>query len=278
MTLIASFRTADGIVLAGDSLATMNAQLRLQGEVPAKCPECEHEFTLQPKIQTQIPASTFPYAQKVFPFLGEFGIGTFGAGEVFGKTMWFAITELQSGLSKNKRTELLKGGVKAVASDIGKHIHALLKKQVGEAKKLKELGAKSIVGFQIVGYDDDTAKTLEVNIGNGVRTEEHTGRTCTVSGMKEVVKALWDLGSAEGRYLPPLQVFSLQDAINYVDFLIRTTSLCQQFSQSIPGVGGDIDIALVTPFNGFQWIRQKPLGKVLAGGKGGQGIDKAAGS
>jgi len=264
MTLIASFRTADGIVLAGDSLATMSARLQFQGEVPAKCPECQHEFTLKPSINAQIPASTFPYAQKVFAFLESYGIGTFGASEVFGKTMWFAITELETSLGKTRRSELLSDGVRVAANAIGKHIHELLKKQVGGLKKMKELGSRTVVGFQIVGYDDDVAKSVEVNIGNGVRTKEHTGRTCTVSGMKEIVAALWDLGSKDPRYHPPVQAFSLQDAINYVDFLIRTTALCQQFSQVIPGVGGDVDIALVTPFNGFQWIRQKELGKVLA--------------
>ncbi|MCK4599895.1 hypothetical protein KAU37_08785 [Candidatus Bipolaricaulota bacterium] len=269
MTLIASFRTADGIVIAGDSLATMSAQLRFQSEVPARCPKCKHEFILKPKIQAQIPASTFPYAQKVFPFLDDFGVGTFGAGEVLGKTMWFAITELESSMSKTKKSDLVAGGAGAVAGAVGKHIHRLLKKEVGGVEKLKKLGKKTVVGFQIVGYDGDVAKTVEVKIGNGVQTEEHIGRTCTVSGMREVVTALWDLAKKEARYAPPVQVFSLQDAINYVDFLIRTTSLCQQFSQAIPGVGGDIDIALVTPFNGFQWIRQKELGKVLAGGRNG---------
>lgn len=266
MTLIASLRTADGIVLAGDSLATMNARLQLHSEVPTKCPECGHDYKIKPNIQAQIPATTMPFAQKVFPFLDDYGLGTFGAGEVASKTMWFAITELQGSLTKGVATKLRNEGVAAVAAKIGKHVHDLLKEQMGGLKKMKSLGKKNVVGFQVVGYDDGEPKTIEVGIGNGVKTIEHTERGCHVSGMSEVVQALWDLGNANARYKPTLGLFSLQDAVNYADYLIRTTALTQQFSQSIPGVGGDVDIALVTPFNGFQWIRQKALGRVLMGG------------
>jgi hypothetical protein len=266
MTLIASLRTADGIVLAGDSLATMNARLQLHSEVPAKCPECGHHYKIKSNIQAQIPATTMPFAQKVFPFLDDYGVGTFGSGEVAGKTMWFAITELQESLTKGVATKLRNEGVAAVAARIGKHVHDLLKAQMGDLKKMKSLGKRNVAGFQIVGYDDGKPKTIEVGIGNGVKTTEYTNRGCKVSGMSEVVNALWDLGKANALYHPPMGLFSLQDAVNYADFLIRTTALAQQFSQSIPGVGGDVDIALVTPFNGFQWIRQKTLGKVLMTG------------
>jgi hypothetical protein len=57
----------------------------------------------------------------------------------------------------------------------------------------------------------------------------------------------------------------LQDAIEYARFLIRTTIDFQRFTDgtnsdkgSIPGVGGDIDIAVVTP-TGFEWISRKSL-------------------
>ena len=78
-----------------------------------------------------------------------------------------------------------------------------------------------------------------------------------------MVQAVWGLHKTHPESQPPYHVFSLQDAIDYAEFLIRTTIAHQRFSQTIPNVGGDIDIALVTPFDGFQWIRQKPLGKLL---------------
>jgi hypothetical protein len=79
------------------------------------------------------------------------------------------------------------------------------------------------------------------------------------------VQAIWSLQKEHPENQPPYHTFSVQDAIDYAEFLIQTTISHQRFSQTIPSVGGDIDIALVTPFDGFQWIRQKPLGKVLGG-------------
>lgn len=56
-----------------------------------------------------------------------------------------------------------------------------------------------------------------------------------------------------------------QDAIDFAIFLIRTTIDAQRFSDGIfmapgafPGVGGAIDVALVTP-GSFQWIQQKAI-------------------
>lgn len=77
------------------------------------------------------------------------------------------------------------------------------------------------------------------------------------------MQAIWRLYKERPEDQPPYPLFSLQDAINYAGFLIRTTIDHQQFSQKIPDVGGDIDVATVTLLGGFQWIRQKPLNQIL---------------
>lgn len=73
-------------------------------EQEVTCPECEHVQVVTTTIEQPLSftASTFTYAQKVFPFLGKFGVGTFGAGQVANKTMHFAIRELEASLKKNK--------------------------------------------------------------------------------------------------------------------------------------------------------------------------------
>jgi len=59
---------------------------------------------------------------------------------------------------------------------------------------------------------------------------------------------------------------TLQDAIDFCVLMTRTTESIQRFSDGtvlspggIPGVGGDIDIAIMTPANGFIWLKQKTL-------------------
>lgn len=59
---------------------------------------------------------------------------------------------------------------------------------------------------------------------------------------------------------------TLQDGIDFCGLMIQTTSAMQRFSDGInadpgdmPGVGGPIDIAVITPNNGFVWINKKKL-------------------
>ncbi|MDD3984662.1 MAG: hypothetical protein PHY59_01940 [Methanobacterium sp.] len=59
---------------------------------------------------------------------------------------------------------------------------------------------------------------------------------------------------------------TLQDGIDFCGLMIQTTSAMQRFSDGInadpgdmPGVGGPIDIAVITPDNGFVWINKKKL-------------------
>lgn len=57
----------------------------------------------------------------------------------------------------------------------------------------------------------------------------------------------------------------LQDAIELAKLLIETTSAIQKFSDGtfggrvIHGVGGAVDVAVITPFEGFHWIAKKKL-------------------
>lgn len=59
---------------------------------------------------------------------------------------------------------------------------------------------------------------------------------------------------------------TLQDAIDFCKLAIETTSAIQRFSDGIagdpgdmPGVGGPVDIAVITPKKGFVWVSRKNL-------------------
>ena len=243
MTLIVSLRILDGIVIAGDSLSTMMTQG--QGQPP-------------------VPAATFSYAQKVFPFCKKFGVGTFGTGLLAGKSIYFAMRLLEQTL-QDSETDC--GGITEAAKQIGDEIYELVKEQLRLDNISIEMlpDDQIILGFQIVGYDDTQPKTINLHIGKQVSVQVYDQLGCTIAGSQEVVQAIWGLYHQQPQSQPPYQIFSLQDAIDYAEFLIRTTIDHQRFSQTIPNVGGDIDMALVTLFDGFRWIRQKPIGRVLEG-------------
>ena len=191
--------------------------------------------------------------------MGEFGVGTSGAGQVMGKTMYFAMRELEKEVrAKDKQDWPTK--VSEVADLIGKRAHDLLMKQTTamslDINTLPDTWEP--LSFQVVGYEAETATTILIGIGKGVNKQTFTGGGCTVMGQREVVGALWGL-TPDADDKPIYDQFSLQDAITYAEFLISATASHQQFLRTMPTVGGDIDVALITPFDHFKWIRQKPL-------------------
>jgi len=59
---------------------------------------------------------------------------------------------------------------------------------------------------------------------------------------------------------------TIQDAIDFCVLMTRTTESIQRFSDGtllqpggIPGVGGEIDIAVITSEHGFHWLKKKKL-------------------
>lgn len=61
------------------------------------------------------------------------------------------------------------------------------------------------------------------------------------------------------RYDIRYDIMSLQDAIDFAVFLARATIEAQRFNQkAVMGVGGDIDVAVITS-DGFRWIQKKKL-------------------
>lgn len=94
-----------------------------------------------------------------------------------------------------------------------------------------------------------------------------------VENIPFVKAAIQKLGSEEiSKQLNSLQyaiqwgTMTLQDAIDFCKLAIETTSAIQRFSDGItgdpgdmPGVGGPVDIAVITPKKGFVWVSKKNL-------------------
>lgn len=80
-------------------------------------------------------------------------------------------------------------------------------------------------------------------------------------GQEEINKQLRNL-----EYVIQWGTMTLQDAIDFCVLMVQTTSAIQRFSDGIaadpgdmPGVGGVVDVAVITPDKGFVWINKKKL-------------------
>ena len=265
MTLIVSLRIPDGIVIAGDSLLTLMKREWLDNKTDVTCPECNHKHEIRNRLQTPpTPATTFPHTQKVFPFCGKFGVGIYEPGLLANKPVYSVMRLFEQNLKEQEKSF---DSVTEIAEKISLEIHNLLKEQWARENTLVDTLPEDqiFLGFQVVGYDGIEPKTINVLIGKNARCEVLETFGCTASGSQEVVQAIWDLYKKNPDKQPPYNLFSLQDAVDYAEFLIDTTITHQRFALMNPNVGGDIDIAVITPFDGFQWIRQKSLGKILEG-------------
>jgi hypothetical protein len=253
--------------LAGDSLATMMGNLAIQADVDVICPQCGHSHVTPTTIQgLPMPSTTFSYAQKVFPFLNDYGVGTYGIGLLTGKTTYFAMRELEQEIQR-KSINQRPSDVEKVADVIGDYFLKLLQE---DAKNNgvdinQQPDEWRPLGFQIGGYKDKKATTVEVQIGKDVRKAVHNTSGVTVTGQTDVAMAFFQRYQQNPQDQPAYEVFSLQDAISYADFLINTTATHQKFSRMTATVGGEIDVALITPFDHFKWIKQKSLQSLIGG-------------
>ena len=238
MTMIVSVLVQDGIVLAGDSIITLK------------------------ETAESTPMKTFPNCQKIFPFYDSFGIGTWGRGSINSKSVYFAVRELEN---RFKARDICFNTVDEVAQAIADH----LEEQVWEDDRGK---IKDPLGGYVVGYAEQTARVIEFNCTSSdshgactIESVNHEDLGSYIGGITEIAEIIQDLYGASGDPdYPPFGIFSLQNAMDFASFLIRTTVEFQHFSSRLATVGGSIDVAVVTRLDGFLWVQQhQPVTAIL---------------
>jgi len=263
VSLVVSLRIPDGVVIAADSLSTLQGHLAVKTHMQAKCPKCKEDLTFgnPPALQMPVPLSTSSFAQKLFPLCSRFGVGAYGWSLLSNRTVGYYIETLNNEI-KSKEIAGVTDAAQLILDKFDRLIHDCIS-DIGNAPE-----DYFPMGFHVAGYDDSEGKTIEVKIGKNSRLESINELGCAVSGSGNVVAKLWELGEENESHKANFGIFSLQDAIDYADFLISATASYQRFAQMIPNVGGEVDIALVTQYQGFTWIRQKKLARILLGKDG----------
>ena len=196
-----------------------------------------------------------PNAQKLFRFQKRYAVACFGNAFVNQKSMQAQIRELEGHLGDTTNVD-------TVADKFVLHFE---KQLLQEIKDLNRLPKGSIAfGFQVCGADlDGVLKTWAVHIGNPCTKKAESQFGTTMSGDVALVGKLAQATGGVQQLQPNFQTFSLGDAMEFVQFLIKFVADYQRFSSMIPTVGGKIDIAIVTNYSGFTWIHQKPLAKLM---------------
>jgi len=130
----------------------------------------------------------------------------------------------------------------------------------GEIINSRTQGAKNQFGASWTGQTDVVHRTI-------LGFDPRIGSTATVQAAAKNLgedKVKEDLRTLE--YIINWGAMTLFDAVDFAKLMVETTSAIQRFSDGIkllpgdmPGVGGPVDVAIITPQEGFRWHQKKEL-------------------
>jgi len=231
--------------------------------VPITC-SCGKTETREVQIPPQtVPGSSWPYAQKIFPIRGVFGLATFGAAGVNNRSIFNHMDELNEQFPNDDKKENF---FEKISKFIVDYFEGQLKAEWGKNGVDEKMmpDTHSTFGFLLCGHQRVASREVipisrRIFIAKKSVIQDFTGFGCMLAGVEDVVQLLWQKNTNIANY----PAFSLQDAVDYAKFLIRTTADFQRFLGKFPTVGGDIDVALITNQAGFRWLEQKKLYRML---------------
>jgi hypothetical protein len=232
MTLAIAVKGTEGIVLAVDSRATIQIvaqQVTPQGNTNVILPQTYDNATklLKPSTQNFVGAVTY-------------GNAVFDVNQP--RTAHSFLPEFDATLGTARLT------VQDFAAQLGQFYLARwnTSPQVGEP-----------VGFLVGGYNQNEpyGRLYTVSVPNLPQpTEVHVNTFgAQWAGQGAVASGL--LGQAP----IPWQLLPLQDCIDVAILAVRTTAELQKFVTDIRGVGGPIDVAVITKIEGFRYVQSKSL-------------------
>lgn len=238
MSLIISVYVREGIVMAADSRLTLTIPQAPVGGQP-------HTLSI----------ATSDSAKKLFLAPNNVGIATCGAADIGGVPI--------AGFVESFIVEKVKG-------------HALNAEQVANELKVyfSALPVRPGTLFHVAGYApsgaslDQTVFFVDPAANAIVRLNPPSRQGANWAGEIDVFQrllndvALIQPGGAPPTPLPsfgvPFEFFTLQDAIDFCVFGIRSTIETLRFQTREKTVGGPIDVLVITP-DSSRWIAQKQL-------------------
>lgn len=266
MSLGIAFKAPDGIVLAADSRVTIDVQ------------------TANPAGQIMVTNSTYDNATKLLQANSQKHVGaiTYGIGALLTpeiRTAHSFMPEFEKSISGKTRMSVL---------EFSEELSNFFLTQWNSGSNVAVPGMNMF--FLVGGYDDGATfgRIYEFAIpGSPVPIERHTGGTFGAiwggqmgfvdrlvnghdSALAYVIQSHLKITDADRDSLMqeiaknfgaqiPWAFLPLQDCIDLVIFLIRTTITMQHWLVGPRGVGGAIDVAVITQNDGIRALQKKEL-------------------
>lgn len=267
MSLGIAFKGPEGIVLAADSRVTLTGQMQLPNQPPVLLP------------------STYDNATKLLRVKGQNHVGavTYGAGAIGQtepRTAHSYIPEFEQELGNGGRLNV---------QDFSSRLSKFFLKKWQDQKMPTTQGADMV--FIVGGYDEGApyGRVFDIFIpSRPTPVEWHSGighfglvwggqreyADRLIHGfdgrLPDFVKDFLSLDEPKREELRqhlqrqlqapvPFAFLPLQDCVDFAIFLIRTTITMQHWIMGLRGVGGAIDVAVITQTDGFMDIQKKKI-------------------
>jgi 20S proteasome alpha/beta subunit len=260
MTLVIGVATGDGLVLAADSRTTQ--------ALVDKPWRVLSDFT-----------------NKVFE-VGRFAAATAGWAFLSGRNVAAHMSEFVQSFEELTKTP------EDVAHELATYFERLFNEDIAAGFDDAPPAGTSVLELYVAGYSGAIGETWQISIPGPTIAKRYTtelggalwqgqidvvGRlikgidptlVSRIAGDPSLISALSSLEPAiDGlEYMLNLRLMNIQDAIDLAVLLIRTTIEVQRLTNGVvaepgafPGVGGPVQIALVTANGGFEWVQRTAI-------------------
>lgn len=250
MTICASVKVRDGLVLATDSMTQIWGQDEAGNRRPIK---------------------NYANARKLFQICGlRIGVMTYGLGNIGSRSIYGFLRDFSSDYSEGK-------DVRSVSENLYDFIAQAYHDQF-------ETGKEPGLGFFVAGYspDADFPEEWEFVLPRDsevlrVRPLDQFGASWRGTSVPftrlhkgfdpRAIEELEQKGVSEEviqivkKYASPVVYdgMPVQDAINFAIFILQTTVGVSSFEVGSPSCGGPLQVATVLPEAGFEWIAKPSL-------------------
>ena len=258
MSIVASVKVYDGIVLAAESMTQLFTSVGGQAQ---------H-------------IKSYPNAKKLFQIEDlPIGVLTYGAGNIGNRSVESFLHEF----SMNQAGNLRKGlTVAAAANALLEFMRSYYDAGFGHVDADK----RPVMGFFVAGYSEGQHLGSEwefslpqASAAVEVRPDDKLGASwrgihvpftrlfwgldprmdgiLLANGVAEdVVKRVREQARPQLMLRVPFDGMPIQDAIDFCLFIIRTTIGASRFEVGVPSCGGPIHVAVITKSDNFKWINR----------------------
>ena len=240
MSLIVTTYVPEGIIIAGDSRLTINW----------------HETDPETKANNHYAITATDSNRKVFQIKEKFGLATFGAADIKGIPIAGYITQfIEEKIDEDTQIDQVPG---FLHDFFGNGLEFPQTSFYVAGYKLEKRVSVPYVFF--ISISRKTTTRVNYQNDNIIFNANWGGELEVMSRLMSNIKMKQD-GEWTDMKAPevPFYFFTLQDAIDFSTYAVRTTIETFRFQQRMRTVGGPVDVLAIFP-SGIRWINRKELG------------------